>query len=177
MRLLRLLLPLWLAYVAVALILPAQGHDEDNGSASLPAEGSGAALDQMLQALTRDTSFAARATLAYWCSAVCRNHVVSTRRSFLAARRLSQEFVLRHTFDAELCAASSRWVPAVGRIGSAPARGDICQSGGIKRKCEEPHVALDLLQTDVIPLQKKRLRRWRTMPTRGRMSTARHSLE
>jgi hypothetical protein len=154
-----MLLP-WLAYsAAVALIVPAQGHDEGSGSTPLPAEGPSAALDQMLQALMRDPSFAAErhaGVLVLGCLQEPRG--VDSEIFFLAARRLTKEFVLRHTFDAELCAA--RGIP-LGSLAVLVASDlhrpeeDICESGGIKRKCEEPHVALDLLQTAVIPLQKK----------------------
>jgi hypothetical protein len=153
-------LPWLLVYAAAAaLTVAAQEHDEVADSTPLPAERPGAALDEMLQALTRDPRFAAQrhaGVLVLGCLQERRS--VDSEIFSLAARRLAQEFVLRHTFNAELCAARGIALGSLAVLVASDLHRpeeDICTSGGVKRKCEEPHVAFDLLQTDVIPLQKK----------------------
>ena len=150
----------WVTFAAVALLaLAERGRDEDEGSTPLPAEQPGEALDQMLQALTRDPSFAGErhnGVLVLGCLQEPRS--ADSEVFFLAARRLGEEFVLRHTFDAELCAARGIAMGSLAVLVASDLHRpeeDICQSGGIKEKCEQPHVALDLLQAGIIPLQKK----------------------
>jgi hypothetical protein len=147
--------------VAATLLLPPRvsGQDDGDASVALPAEEPGAAVDQMLLDLTRDPSFAGEhhaGVIVLACLIEPRGE--DTEVFFLAAPRLGAEFVLRHTWDAEFCL--DRGIP-LGSLAVLVASDlhrpeeDICESGGIKEKCEHPHVALDLLQTEVIPLQKK----------------------
>ena len=129
-----------------------------DASLALPDADTGAALDKLLLDLTRDPSFAGArhaGVLALGCLQEPRAE--DTEVFFLAAPLLSSKFVLYHTYAAGFCASRGIGIGSLALLVATDlhrAEDDICKGGGITMQCEQPHIELDLFQTESIPLQK-----------------------